>query len=87
MSIEENQIERLSQEVAHIQGDVKEIKDALLGNEFNKGKGWSHTLSSHDTRITSIEKRLDKAMYWLMGASAGSGVALYKLFESFITKQ
>lgn len=80
------QLESLSHKVNHIESDVKEIKDALLGNEFNKGEGMVNTVADHEERIASLEKVKDRAMYWFMGACATSGVAVYKILESLIYK-
>ena len=80
------QVEELSHRFEQVEEDVKEMKDALLGTKFNKNEGMVATVSNHEARLSSIEKRMDRAMYWLMGASAGSGIAVYKIFESLINK-
>jgi hypothetical protein len=78
------QLEALSNKVNHIESNVKEIKDALLGNEFNKEKGMISIIEDHEERIASLEKVKDRAMYWFMGACATSGIAMYKILESIV---
>jgi len=56
--------------LAQLQNDVAEIKTALLGNEYNPTGGLLFRTTDVEKRIECLEKRIDKAYYLLVGASA-----------------
>lgn len=53
-----------------LQRDIAEIKVALLGNEYNPTGGLLYRTSETEKRIECLEKRIDKAYYMILGASA-----------------
>jgi hypothetical protein len=53
-----------------LQKDVAEIKTALIGNEYNPTGGLLHRTQVLERRVEDLEKRIDKAFYILVGASA-----------------
>lgn len=65
------EFETLQRKFDKMQADVKEVKDALLGNEYNKD-GIIKTIDDHETRITAMEN-IWKNMKWLLVGLAGAG--------------
>ena len=53
-----------------LQTDIAEIKVALLGNEYNPSGGLLYRTTDLEKRLECLEKRIDKAYYILIGASA-----------------
>ena len=59
-------------EFCELANDVRDIKEALLGNEYNKGKGALSRLEDHEERIS----RLEKKVIWATGVGTGVGVII-----------
>jgi len=80
--------EQMALEITTIKGDVKAIKDALLGNELNTSPGLVTTIKEHDIRLKKLEDKENKEgwMSTLFWAGAGGVVTFLaiKLVESFL---
>jgi len=63
-----------------IGSDVKEIKDALLGNSYNNNKGFIFKVNEHDKKLENIEKRI--AFY--SGVSSIIGFAAGFILEKIL---
>lgn len=60
----------MQEQINDIQKDVKEMKDALLGTEFNDNKGIVHQVGEN----TSFIKKAKKTNYIVIGLAMGLGV-------------
>ena len=69
-----DQLQQLTDKIDATQKDVSEMKDFLLGSQFNNKKGISSIIEDHDKRITLLEehKALTKVysdlVKWFFGA-------------------
>jgi intergrase/recombinase len=70
----------LVQRLDIIEDNVKEIKDALIGNEFTKD-GLIHSHNQMKARLERLERRWDAIKYWVIGLALGSGVGLTKIVD------
>ena len=63
-----------------MESDLKEVKEALLGTEFNNNKGLIHAVEEHSKYI-----KTDKKMKYTI-AGVGIGIGLIKTGWSTIAK-
>jgi hypothetical protein len=77
------EVENLHGNMTTVMSDVKEIREALLGNNYTKNAGLVNTVSEHHLRLTTIEKQLEKGKWLLVGLSAGSGIGIYEILKNF----
>ncbi len=68
-----------------VQTDVKDMKDALLGNAFKK-KGVIDAVNEHSKKIAALEQKINRFMWLAIGAGAGGGISVFKIIELFISK-
>lgn len=78
------EFETLKQGFDQLQGDLRLVKDALLGNEYNNKKGIVNTLNDHEKRLEEIEQGRLKEKWLLIGLSAGSGMGVFGLIKTII---
>ena len=71
-----------------IKTSVTQIKDALLGTEFNQQQGLIFQVKENERRIGDLEKlynKVEKRSYYKSGFSAAAGVivglVIKKIFE------
>lgn len=68
-----------------LKADIKEIKTALLGSEFNGKKGALYVLESLENRVEAIEKKHEeeeiykKQRNWVIGIF-GAGVGSFLIY-------
>jgi glucokinase len=74
----------LAHEIEGIKSDVKEIKGALLGNDFTNKTGLIHTIAEHHQRLTQLERIVQNFKWLIIGLSVGTGFGVAKLIEIFI---
>jgi len=60
------------QDFKNLAKDVTEIKDALLGTNYNKGQGIVYQVCNHEKRIS----RLEKTWIWITGAATATGIII-----------
>jgi Mg2+ and Co2+ transporter CorA len=82
----ENGYNRLAERLENIEGDVSEIKSALLGNEYTKNTGLIHSISEHHQRLTTLERLVDRGKWLIIGLSATSGVGIYEVLKQLFEK-
>jgi hypothetical protein len=68
-----------------LQSEVKEIRDALLGNKLQKSVGISDMVIEHEDRIMKLEEKLSLVRWFFLGAGIVGGVTVSKMLE-IITK-
>lgn len=78
------QIDILTQEVNNIKDDVKEIKAALLGNEFTKNTGLIHTIAEHHQRLVLLERTMERGKWLVIGLSMGTGGFIWEIIKTII---
>jgi hypothetical protein len=71
---------QFAKDVKETRADVKEIKDALLGNEFNPGGGLIKKQQMLKTRMDKFDKKL----IYVSGIGSGLGLALGYVISLFI---
>jgi hypothetical protein len=76
----ENRLECVEKRIEDFGETLKDVKVALLGNDFNK-TGMVHTLAEHHQRLNSLERVLNNTKWLIIGLSISSGVGLVKIFE------
>jgi hypothetical protein len=76
-----NEVRDLHENVNTLMDDVKEVKNALLGNSYNK-TGIIHTIAEHHQRISIVERNLERGKWLVIGLSAGSGIGLYEVLKN-----
>lgn len=64
-----------------LRDDVKEIKDALLGNAFKK-KGIIDAVNEHTRKIEDLEEKWKRLLWIAIGAGAGGGISVFKILEA-----
>lgn len=67
-------------DIQKIKSDVNDIKNALLGNEYNKGKGLVNVTQDHEERLTKLEKN----WVYVTGFAAASGVIIGVVIQVII---
>ena len=72
-------------EFKEMQTDVKDIKNALLGTDYNGKEGIVTMVQDHEERLTTIEKGKERQKWILVGLSMGSGVGLYETVKNILT--
>lgn len=82
----------IMEQIEKLQEDVKEIKDFLLGNQFNGKQGLQSILDDHDKRLVVLEehKTMTKVyadlMKWFFGIIVTALVGLVIFFIQKFTK-
>ena len=77
----ENTIDKLAERLDKIEDNVKDIKDALLGNEFTKNTGLIHSIAEHHERLNALERLVDRGKWLIIGLSATSGIGFYEILK------
>lgn len=86
------QLEKIQESIQTTQNDVKEMKDFLLGNQFNGKRGLQAVIDDHDKRIEALEehKALTKIysdlMKWFFGLTISALIGLVIFFIQKFTK-
>lgn len=62
---------------------LKDVKVALLGNDFNK-TGIVHTIAEHHQRLSALEKALDRGKWLVIGLSMGTGGLIYEIIKQLL---
>jgi len=73
----------MEDELKRINDSLLEIRQALLGNEYNQGIGLVQKVSSLKSRVTKIERKFNN-IFWLMVGSSIGGAGLIKLIEKIV---
>lgn len=76
-------LDELTKKIDTLQSEVKEIRDALLGNEFYQKKGVVERQNDHEQRILKLEKNWNKTVWFLFGVGMASGLTVGKLVSAF----
>jgi hypothetical protein len=63
--------------------DMKDIKDCLLGNDFNK-TGIIHTIAEHHQRLNMLERTLERGKWLVIGLSMGTGGFIWEMIKYLI---
>lgn len=77
---EQEHIIKLERKIDSVEKSVNEIKTALIGNDLTNKHGIIHDVLDHETRIAALEKKIDRAKAWLLGAGFILGIIGYKAF-------
>ena len=80
-----DEIISIKEDLASVKGDIEDIKDALLGNEFNKGHGFVKRLTDLEKSVKDIQEGALRNKWLLIGLAAGSGVGGASIIEKIIT--
>jgi hypothetical protein len=59
--------------------EIKEIRDALLGNDFSEKQGLVKKVSALEERVESLEKWFDRVKWFLIGLAFVGGAGFAKL--------
>lgn len=68
-----------------LKDDVKLIKIALLGNDYNENDGLISKVNSHDKRLSVLEKFQYKLLAWV-AVIVGTVSLAYKIYEVLVQK-
>jgi len=79
----EKRLDRLEDSARQTSDAVKDIRESLLGNDFNK-TGLVHTISEHHQRLNALERTLERGKWLVIGLSVGSGVGAVKIVETIL---
>jgi predicted outer membrane protein len=79
----ERRLDRLEDSAKQTSEAVKDIRESLLGNEFNK-TGLVHTIAEHHQRLNSLERTMERGKWLVIGLSVGSGVGAVKIVETIL---
>jgi DNA-binding transcriptional regulator GbsR (MarR family) len=74
------QVENLEKVLDLITKDIQDIKEALLGNEFNK-EGLVSKVENNEKQIEELMKFKQKIIAWATGAGLGSGTLVNLLMD------
>jgi hypothetical protein len=80
METSPEEIKQLKAEFEGLRDDVKDIKDALIGNKF-VSTGLINQFGTLLTRVDALEKWRSKYTNILVGLSIGSGFGLAQFFK------
>lgn len=64
---------------------LRQIKESLMGNDFNK-TGIIHTIAEHHQRLNTLERQFDRTKYMIIGLSMGTGGFLWEVIKGFFDK-
>lgn len=79
-----SETEEIKKDVDIIRDDVKEIKDALLGNEFNQNNGVVKRLSVVETDVKELKEDKIKNKNLLLGLAMGAGIGGASMLEALV---
>lgn len=82
---DQEHLKKLSKELDLIKSDVKAIKDALVGNEFNENMGFTKRIAIVEQDVKEIKENYLKNKWLIIGLAAGSGVGGAALIKEIIT--
>jgi len=79
-AIENAQIKELTDKINEQNSSIKEIKDALLGNEYNEDGGLLKRFSVLETKVTRLENTHNKLL-WTGSILVGLGVVIEAAYQ------
>lgn len=83
----QDQIQKQGQQIDRIENKVDRFTWLVTGNELDKtDTGMIGKIKDHEIRIVVMEKKMDKFIYMLMGASAFGGIGIFKLLSELFAK-
>tara|TARA_Y100000592_G_C5357754_1_gene262074 strand:- start:470 stop:748 length:279 start_codon:yes stop_codon:yes gene_type:complete len=74
------EVEKTKNMIELIIKDIQDIKEALLGNEFNK-EGLVFKVEQNEKQIEELVKFKQKIIAWATGAGLGSGTLVNLLMD------
>ena len=74
------EVKQLHSIIELITKDIQDMKEALLGNEFNK-EGLVYKVENNEKQIEELVKFNQKIVDWATGAGLGSGTLVNLLMD------
>jgi len=74
------EVKQLHSVIELITKDIQDMKEALLGNEFNK-EGLVYKVENNEKQIEELVKFKQKIVAWATGAGLGSGTLVNLLMD------
>jgi len=74
-------VDSIKKELSEQSVELKEIRDALLGNEFNEKNGIITQVKDHEERIEALENKWNKMIWLAIGAGIGGGITISKIIS------
>lgn len=74
-------VDSIKKELSEQSVELKQIRDALLGNEFNEKNGIINQVKDHEDRLEAMEKKWNKMIWLAIGAGIGGGITISKIIS------